>query len=152
MKYNKNKLVEQIEIDYTNFKKINKSYINYIADYIKKIDMELLEIHDYLFNFCLANKLTYKVGIDFKDKQNFLLWYRFNKFTKKWDYTTRNYRSITTTIRNNKVFLNVRDELLQYLDKANKLMKLRKEFYISIQIEHLVKKFNNKFESIRDGK
>lgn len=151
MKYNKTKLNELIENDYINFRIISKNHINFLANYIKKIDLELLEIHDYLFNFCLTNKLTYKIGIDFKDKRKFLIWYKFNKFKKKWEYSNRNYRSITTTIRNNDVFINVRDELLQYLDKANKLMKLREEYCIDHQIENLVKKFNKKFERVVDG-
>jgi hypothetical protein len=148
MKYNKEQIIEQIDIDFRNFKTINKTYIDSVASLIKKIDIRILEINDVLFEMCQRKNLTYKVGIYFKNPKRFIIWFGFNKTTKKWKYSLRNFRSIMTTVRTNIMFHEIKNEVMEELRLADKLIKLRNKLSLENKINLLLKNNEKKFKEL----
>lgn len=148
VKYNKESLDEQVEIDYQNFRTVNRTVVDSLSNTIKKIDKQLIEINDALFNICQTNKLTYKVGIYMKNPKKFIIWYGFNINTKKWKFATRSYKSITTTVRQNSVFNDTKDFIFEYLQFANELLILRKNLCIDNKLMSTLTYGKKKFEEL----
>jgi hypothetical protein len=150
IKSNKDALIEQIDIDYQNSRKINKTLIDSLNLLIKKIDNKLIAINDNLSQICQINKLTYKVGIYMKNPKKFIIWYGFNESSKKWKFATRNYQSITTTVRQNIVFNLTSDSILDLLRLANDLMLLRQKLIIDNKLMVLLNHGKKRFGELMD--